>query len=70
MTPSARFLFHGDLAEFLPRTRRGIAFATPHARAATLKNAIEALDVPHTEIGRITVNDAAATLDRFVREGG
>ena len=34
-----------------------------------MKNAIEALGVPHTEIGRITVNAAAATLDRFVREG-
>jgi uncharacterized protein with PIN domain len=34
-----------------------------------LKNAIEALGVPHTEIGRIEVNGADATLDRIVRDG-
>ena len=34
-----------------------------------MKNAIEALGVPHTEIGRIEVNGAGATLDRIVREG-
>lgn len=39
------------------------------ARAATLKNAIEALGVPHTEIGRIHVNGEPATLQRIVRQG-
>ena len=34
-----------------------------------MKNAIEALGVPHTEIGRIEVNAGSATLDRIVREG-
>ena len=68
-TPTARFRFHGELAEFLPRERRGTQFEAPYARAATLKNAIEALGIPHTEIGRITVNGDAATRDRIVRAG-
>ena len=34
-----------------------------------MKNAIEALGVPHTEIGRIEVNAGSATPDRIVREG-
>jgi len=34
-----------------------------------LKNAIEALGVPHTEVGRITVNGVEATRDRVVRAG-
>src|SRR3990172_3609037 len=45
---SARFRFHDELADFLPRERRGIEFSYACARAATLKNAIEALGVPHT----------------------
>ena len=68
-TPTARFRFHGELREFLPGARRGTAFEAPFARAATLKNAIEALGVPHTEIGRIAVNGLAATRDRIVRAG-
>ena len=59
---------HGELAEFLPRSRREAVLDASYARAATLKNAIEALGIPHTEIGRIVVNGAAATSDRIVRE--
>ena len=44
-------------------------FEATYARAATLKNAIEALGIPHTEIGRIRVNGIAATRDRIVRAG-
>ena len=44
-------------------------FEASYARAATLKNAIEAFGIPHTEIGRITVNGMPATRDRIVREG-
>ncbi len=65
---TARFLFYGELADFLPRERRGVEFDYACARAATLKNAIEALGVPHTEVGRIVVNSATATLQRLVRE--
>ncbi len=69
MGAAARFRFHGVLGAFLPRERRGEPFAFACARAATLKNAVEALGVPHTEVGRIAVNGAPATLDRIVREG-
>lgn len=66
---TATFRFHGELAEFLARERRGAAFLYACARAATVKHAIEALGVPHTEAGRLTVNGEAATLSRIVREG-
>jgi uncharacterized protein with PIN domain len=65
---SASFRFHGVLQDFLKRRHRGAAFAHDCARAASLKNAIEALGVPHTEVGRVTVNGAPATLQRTVRE--
>ena len=66
---TASFRFHGALREFLKKEHRDKGFAHDCARAATLKNAIEALGVPHTEAGRITVNGALATLQRVVREG-
>jgi hypothetical protein len=65
---TAIFRFHGGLAAFLPRGRRGGAFPHACARAATLKNAIESLGVPHTETGRLTVNGEPATLSRIVRD--
>lgn len=65
---TARFTFARDLDLFLPREQRGTTIVHTFARAATMKQAIEALGVPHTEIGHIVVNGAAATLDRTVRE--
>ena len=66
---TARFRFRAELADFLPRERRNESFEYRCARAATLKNAIEALGVPHTEVGFARVNGAPATLARIVREG-
>ncbi len=66
---TASFRFHGELGDFLPRERRGMRFDYDCARAATLKNAIEALGVPHTEVGRVVLNGEPATLQRIVREG-
>jgi hypothetical protein len=65
----ARFRLHGDLARFLRADHRQAPLDYACARAATLKNAIEALGVPHTEVGRIHVNGEPATLQRIVREG-
>jgi uncharacterized protein with PIN domain/sulfur carrier protein ThiS len=65
----ARFRFDPALSAFLHRDKRETRFDYECARAATLKNAIEALGVPHTEIGALRVNGEPATLQRIVREG-
>ncbi|MGZ8208915.1 MAG: Mut7-C RNAse domain-containing protein [Burkholderiales bacterium] len=65
---SACFRFHGELEGFLAPAHRGTVLSHPYARAATLKQAIEALGVPHTEVGLVRVNDLPATLSRTVRE--
>jgi uncharacterized protein len=65
----ASFTFDGRLRGFLSPERRTDSFLYRVARAATLKNAIEALGVPHTEVGAVTVNGAPATLQRIVRDG-
>jgi len=66
---SARFQFSPYLERFLRPQHRGRPFAYACARAASLKNAIEALGVPHTEVGAVLVNGEPATLQRTVREG-
>ena len=65
----ATFDLNVQLWVFLSRTRREGPFEYDCARAATLKNAIEALGVPHTEVGALRVNGEPATLQRIVREG-
>ncbi|KQQ86395.1 Mut7-C RNAse domain-containing protein [Massilia sp. Leaf139] len=66
---TARFRFFGELNDFLPRTRRGAAFTTGCARAATVKHMIEALGVPHTEAGQVLVNGVPARFERLLEEG-
>ena len=65
----ARFRFDPALSLFLQPGKRNSEFEYDCARAATLKNAIEALGVPHTEVGALRVNGAPATLQRTVRAG-
>jgi len=65
----ATFRFFGELNDFLPRDRRERAFAAPCARAATAKHMIEALGVPHTEVGALIVNGAASGFGRLLAEG-
>ena len=66
---TATFRFHDELNAFLPRAQRDRAFGHACARDATVKHAIEALGVPHTEIGRLCVNDVPAALDRPLDDG-
>jgi uncharacterized protein len=70
LTPNcAWFRFHDELSVFLARELRSREFSYTCARAATLKNAIEALGVPHTEVGSVTVNGERVSLQRIVRDG-
>lgn len=66
---TATFRFADALSRFLAPPRRGVRFPYDAAVAANLKNAIEALGVPHTEVGNVTVNGEPATLQRAVRDG-
>jgi uncharacterized protein len=66
---SATFRFYGELNDFLARARRGHAFTTPCARAATTKHMVEALGVPHTEVELVLLNGDPAGLDDILEEG-
>jgi len=65
----ATFRFHEELNDFLAPVRRHRTFEAPCARAATTKHMIEALGVPHTEVGRVLVNGADAGLERRLAQG-
>jgi len=66
---TATFRFHEDLHHFLARERRGKEFSCICAESATTKHMIEALGVPHTEVGRLTVNHEPAGLAHLIEEG-
>lgn len=66
---TACFRFHEELGDFLPRARRGREFSTACAREASTKHMIEALGVPHTEVGLVLVNGEPSGFGRPLREG-
>jgi len=66
---TAHFRFYDDLADFLPRERRGRDFQSPCARDATVKHMIEALGVPHTEVELVLVNGESSGFDYLLRDG-
>ena len=63
-----RFRFHDQLDELLRPDLRGRAFDWRSAENATAKHAIEALGVPHTEVGRLLVDGRVAGLGHVLRE--
>jgi uncharacterized protein with PIN domain len=65
----AQFRFYEELNAFLPRERRKRSFEYRCARAATVKNAIEALGVPHTEVDLILVNGESVDFSYLMHEG-
>ena len=65
----ASFRFYEELNDFLPRHRRKRPIEYRCARAATVKNAIEALGVPHTEVELILANGESVDLSYPVCDG-
>jgi uncharacterized protein with PIN domain len=53
---TARFRFYEELNDFLPLHRRKTQFTYSFSGAPSVKDAIEAIGVPHTEIDLVTVN--------------
>lgn len=64
-----RMRFDTGLDVFLPPARRGVEFAVDSARHASVKHTIEALGVPHTEVGAVLVDERAVTLEHRLRDG-
>ncbi len=68
-TETAEFRFYEELNDFLPAERRKRAF--PHAFTGTpsVKDTIEALGVPHTEVDLILVDGRSVDFDHRLAGG-
>ncbi len=61
--------FHGDLATLLPRRFQGQArIEAPLGRRTSVKDLVEAYDVPHTEVGRLTAAGREVPFAHIVDE--
>jgi uncharacterized protein with PIN domain len=56
---TAQFQFCENLNDFLPIRRQKVRFPASFSESASIKDAIESLGIPHTEIGAIIVNGAS-----------
>jgi len=65
----AWFRFYEELNDFLPATRRKRRFPHAFTRRASIKDMIEALGIPHTEIEVILVNGASVDFSYIVHDG-
>ena len=61
--------FYEELNDFLPLARRKVRFIHEFQRRASIKDMIEALGVPHTEIDLILVNGQSVDFSHIVRDG-
>ncbi|OFW09224.1 MAG: hypothetical protein A3H96_05765 [Acidobacteria bacterium RIFCSPLOWO2_02_FULL_67_36] len=67
--PTASFRFYGPLNDFLPAVRRQATLVCDVASGASVKDLVEALGVPHTEINHLVVNGRMVDFTRTVRAG-
>lgn len=66
---NATFRFYEELNDFLPPDRRGGEFSSRFAQRATVKQAIEALGVPHTEVELILLNGESVGFGHLLGDG-
>ncbi|WP_091912746.1 Mut7-C RNAse domain-containing protein [Chitinasiproducens palmae] len=67
--PCVQFRFHGELNRFIAPARRGRWSSYRSVGTASLKHAIEALGVPHTEVGVVHVDGTPCQLDARLSDG-
>lgn len=63
------FSFDASFNEFLAPERRGAAFEYYFQGHPTLKHLIEAMRIPHTEVGRVSVNNQDVSLAYQAQDG-
>mgnify|MGYP001820042941 CR=1 FL=1 len=64
----ATFRFYEELNDFLPKHRRRTDAATTFKEKRSIKDAIESLGVPHTEIDLILVNGKSVDFDYILQD--
>lgn len=69
MSATVTFRFYEELNDFLSPDRKKSAFEYHIAQPGSVKDAIEALGIPHTEVDLILVNGQSVDFDYRVRDG-
>ena len=64
----ATFRFYAELNDFLPPDKRQVEFVHPFKGRVSIKDMIEALGAPHTEIDLILVNGASVDFSYVVQK--
>ncbi len=65
----ARFRLYEELNDFLPTSKRKTTFPYAFAGSPSVKDALEAIGVPHVEIDLIIVNGESVGFDYKLRDG-
>jgi uncharacterized protein with PIN domain len=65
----AHFRFYEELNEFLPQNRRKTEFVYEFNGAPSVKDAVEAIGVPHVEVDLILVNGTSVSFSRKLSDG-
>lgn len=65
----ASFRFYAELNDFLPAERRGVAFGHAFAGTPSVKDVVEALGVPHTEIDLVLADGESVGFGWRLRDG-
>lgn len=65
----ASFRFYEELNDFLPSGKRKVSFAYDFTGRPSVKDAIEALGVPHVEVDLVIVNGESVDFDYHIENG-
>jgi uncharacterized protein len=66
---SAHFRFYAELNDFLPPARRGVAFLHEFGGRPSVKDVVESLGVPHTEVDLILADGESVDFSWTLRDG-
>ena len=69
MTGQVYIRFYAELNELLPSSHRNSGFSYPIKKSRSVKDLIEAIGVPHTEVDLVFVNDLPVDFDYLVTGG-
>ena len=67
--PEVTFRFYEELNDFLPPEKRKRDFQSPFKGRESIKDKIEALGVPHTEVDLILVNGDSVDFGYILQDG-
>ncbi|TAE56747.1 MAG: twitching motility protein PilT [Nostocales cyanobacterium] len=65
----AYFYFHGELNYFLPEQKKQVNFAYGFEERNSIKDTIESLGIPHTEVDLIDVNGKYIDFSYIIEDG-